>query len=101
MRVFCYFDLPVLSASNRRDYRKFRKWLVKSGFVMLQESVYSKLCLNLTAANFVIDNVRRNHPPSGNVMLTTVTERQFANTVYVIGQPDNEYVTSTDRLIVL
>ena len=68
---------------------------------MLQESLYSKLCLNLTAANFVIDNVMRNHPAEGNVMLTMVTERQFANTVYVIGQPDNEYITSTDRLIIL
>ena len=39
MRVFVMFDLPVLTASDRKVYRQFRKFLMKNGFVMLQESV--------------------------------------------------------------
>ena len=43
MRVMVFFDLPTVTSANRRDYAQFRKYLVKSGFIMLQESVYCKL----------------------------------------------------------
>ena len=46
MRLIVFFDLPVLTAANRRDYYLFRKYLIKSGFLMMQESVYSKLVQN-------------------------------------------------------
>ena len=40
MRVIVFFDLPVLTSDDRRAYRKFRKSMLKKGFIMLQESVY-------------------------------------------------------------
>lgn len=40
------FDLPVLTEKQRRDYREFRKYLLKAGFFMMQESVYYKLVQN-------------------------------------------------------
>ena len=47
MRIIVFFDLPVITAKSRRDYYNFRKYLIKylikSGFVMMQESVYCKL----------------------------------------------------------
>ena len=43
MRVLVLFDLPVLTGDQRREYARFRKFLLKSGFLMLQESVYCKL----------------------------------------------------------
>ena len=48
MRVLVLFDLPVLTGDQRREYARFRKFLLKSGFLMLQESVYCKLALNTT-----------------------------------------------------
>ena len=48
MRIMVFFDLPTLTAGNRREYAKFRKYLIKNGFIMLQESVYCKLALNAT-----------------------------------------------------
>lgn len=41
MRIIVMFDLPVGTASERKDYQQFRKYLVKSGFIMMQESIYS------------------------------------------------------------
>ena len=101
MRVFVMFDLPVLTSSDRREYRKFRKFLIKTGFVMLQESVYAKLVLNSTAAQTVAANVRRNSPPSGLVQLLYVTEKQFASMEFICGTMQTEYVLSSDRLVVL
>ena len=43
MRLIVFFDLPVKTAKQRKDYRQFRKFLLKDGYLQLQESVYAKL----------------------------------------------------------
>ena len=101
MRVFVLFDMPMLTSSDKREYRKFRKFLIKSGFIMLQESVYAKLVLNATAARTVLENVKRNAPSRGLVQLLNVTERQFASMEFISGSYESEYVISSDRLVVL
>ena len=101
MRVFAMFDMPTLTTSDRREYRKFRKFLIKLGFIMLQESVYVKLVLNSTAARTVQENIKRNAPPKGLVQLINVTERQFASMEFVTGSFESEYVVSSDRLVIL
>ena len=62
MRIVVFFDLPVLTESNRRDYRTFRKYLIKSGFMMVQESVYCKLAQNSSVADAVVENIKKNKP---------------------------------------
>lgn len=101
MRVLCFFDLPVETGKDRRNYRVFRKWLIRSGFVMMQESVYSKLCLNMQSASIVIDNVVRNRPENGLCQLIVITERQYEKMIFVTGDVKSEYVTSADRLVIL
>ena len=39
MRTIVFFDLPVLYSADRKNYRKFKKYLIKEGFIMLQNSV--------------------------------------------------------------
>ena len=78
MRVLVFFDLPVLTSENRRAYAKFRRFLLKNGFLMLQESVYCKLALNSSAVNAIVDNVHKNKPEEGLIQLLTVTEKQYA-----------------------
>lgn len=101
MRVFAMFDMPTLTTSDRREYRKFRKFLIKLGFIMLQESVYVKLVLNSTAAKTVQENVKRNAPPKGLVQLINVTERQFASMEFITGSFESEYIVSSDRMVIL
>ena len=67
MRVLVMFDLPVVSAHDRKEYAKFRKYLLKNGFLMLQESVYCKLVLNSTMADSLVENLRKNKPENGLV----------------------------------
>ena len=45
MRVLVMFDLPTETSLQRKNYRKFRKTLIKNGFIMMQESVYVKSAL--------------------------------------------------------
>lgn len=95
------FDLPVLTAQNRKEYQRFRKYLIKSGFLMLQESVYCKLVPNIPAADAVIDNIQKNRPSEGLVQVLKVTEKQYNNMVYIVGEQKQEIISSTERIIIL
>ena len=101
MRVLVFFDLPVVTSENRRAYSKFRKFLLKNGFIMLQESVYCKLALNGTAVTAIIDNVHRNKPQEGLVQLLTVTEKQYSKMDIIIGEMKSEVLDSDERLVIL
>lgn len=101
MRILVFFDLPVTTSEYRRAYARFRKFLLKSGFMMLQESVYCKLALNGSAANAIIDNVRKNKPEEGLVQVLTVTEKQYAKMEIIIGNVKQEVLDSDERLVIL
>lgn len=96
-----FFDLPVLTAENRRNYRSFRKFLVKAGFLMLQESVYCKLAQNNSVADSIVDNIRKNKPPAGIVQVLRVTEKQYNKMDYIVGKRMDCVIDSDERLIVL
>lgn len=65
MRLIVFFDLPVATAKQRKDYRLFRKYLTKDGYLMLQESVYAKLVINDAAAGAAIARLRKNRRQRG------------------------------------
>lgn len=101
MRVLVFFDLPTLTMNHRREYTHFRKYLLKNGFIMLQESVYSKLALNSTASNAIMQGVRKNKPKEGLVQMLTITEKQFSKMEFVCGESPSNVIDSDERLIIL
>jgi CRISPR-associated protein Cas2 len=101
MRVIVFFDLPTLTGSERTEYRKFRKYLIKSGFLMEQESVYSKLVVNSAAADALSNNVKKNAPVNGLVQLMRVTENQYAKMEYIVGNRQTDVLDSGERLVIL
>ena len=101
MRVIVMFDLPVATASDRREYTRFRKYLIKNGFLMMQESVYCKLAQNSTAADLIVQNVKKNKPISGLVQTLRITEKQFSRMEYIVGEKTNEVLDSDERIVIL
>lgn len=101
MRILVMFDLPTITAAERREYTLFRKYLIKSGFMMMQESIYCKLSPNSTLADATIENVRKNKPSKGLVQILRVTEKQFAKMDYIVGEGNTEVLSSDDRLVIL
>lgn len=96
-----FFDLPVLTEANRREYRMFRKYLIKSGFMMLQESVYCKLAQNGAAADAITDNLKKNKPDNGLVQVLRVTEKQYSRMDFIVGESTGGVLTSDERLVIL
>ena len=101
MRLLVMFDLPVVTAADRKEYAKFRKYLIKSGFMMMQESIYCKLSPNSTLADAAIENIRKNKPEKGLVQVLKVTEKQYAKMEYIVGEGKTEVLTSDERLVIL
>ena len=64
MRLMVFFDLPVETAKQRKEYRLFRKYLIKEGYLMVQESVYSKLVTTEANAGAAISRLRKHRPPN-------------------------------------
>lgn len=101
MRVIVFFDLPVETSDQRREYTKFRKFLLKNGFMMVQESVYCKLALNGTVVHSITENVHKNRPSEGLVQLLSVTEKQYAKMEFIVGEVNSEVLDNDERLVIL
>ena len=101
MRVIVLFDLPVLTEKNRKEYRDFRKFLIKSGFLMIQESVYCKLAQNSVAADTIVENVKKNKPSAGIVQLLKITEKQYNKMEFIVGENTTNVLNSDERLVIL
>lgn len=101
MRAIVFFDLPTETSEDRRNYTRFRKVLIKNGFVMLQESVYTRMLITPSVGDSVIKIIRSNKPPSGIVQVLIVTEKQFSKMECISGEYHSDIVDNDERLIVL
>lgn len=98
MRVIVLFDLPVTTAKERSDYASFRRELIKDGFIMMQESVYCKLAMNLQAAQLIRERVKRVRPAKGVIQMMIITEKQYSQIEYLLGGPQEKQLDTTERL---
>ena len=102
MRILLFFDLPTVSNLDKKNYRLFRKGLIKEGFLQMQESVYSKLVLNRTSVDLTINRVKAFLPKEGIVQVLVVTERQFASIINILGNPrTHSEVDSLSKVIIV
>lgn len=102
MRLMVFFDLPNETAKQRKEYRLFRKHLLKEGYLMLQESVYAKLVTNEGAAGAAVARLLKHRPPEGLVQVLKVTERQFETMVYITGTREvYDEVDTMEELLIL
>ena len=101
MRTILFFDLPSVTKTELKEYRKFVKFIKSKGFVMLQESVYTKLSLNETVVNATIRDIKAKLPRDGVVSVLTITEKQFASIQHLIGEVNTDVIISDEKVIKL
>lgn len=101
MRIMIFFDLPTDTDADKREYRSFRRALIKNGFIMMQESVYCRMVLNATVQQSVIEIIKRSKPSKGIVQVLTVTEKQFAAMTYLVGEFKTDVIDTDERLVIL
>ena len=101
MRLLLFFDLPVEKVEQQRNYRRFVKALKKNGFYMLQKSVYVKLGIDMQSIDSTIKKIKQEVPKDGNIMILSITEKQFASLEIILGDFKTDVIDTDDRLIEL
>ena len=99
MRLIVLFDLPMTTKKEINAYTNFRKFLLKNGFIMMQQSVYCRLVVNANSAKLLRDHILKNLPPNGLIQLMQITEKQYSDIEYLLGKSQSHTIESTDRVI--
>lgn len=101
MRLILFFDLPIETSEMRRDYRHFVKDIQKIGFYRLQKSVYIKLNIDQRSALASLNEVKKIKPKNGNIAILMITEKQFNDIEFILGENFSEVIDSDERYIEL
>lgn len=86
MRVMVFFDLPVVDKDDRRRATQFRSFLLKQGYMMVQYSVYCKICNGQDAVKKQERILKRHMPPRGSVRVLSITDKQYADMQLMVGE---------------
>ena len=101
VRTIVFFDLPNVYLKDKKNYIKFRKYLLSEGFIMMQESVYSKIVMNNQQSVLLLERLRKNAPKKGIIQVLTITEKQYSQIEYIIGESNSKIINTEDRLVIL
>lgn len=72
--ILLAFDIPT---ENPKAYRTFRKNLLAEGFIMLQNSVYYRVCQDKASAKTHLNRVRRFLLAEGDFLIFSMGYKQF------------------------
>ncbi|MBQ9314299.1 MAG: CRISPR-associated endonuclease Cas2 [Clostridia bacterium] len=86
MRIIVFFDLPVVTKKDRKIYAKFRHFLINDGYIMLQFSVYSRICNGDDGVYKHYARLKENLPKKGSIRCMKVTEKQYASMEILVGK---------------
>jgi len=101
MRLMIMFDLPMLSSTDRRNYRRFRKSLIQEGFLMMQFSVYVRVCPSSQNARAIEQRIAAITPKKGLVQSVMLTEKQYQAMHFISGEPNKDILNSAERTIMI
>lgn len=85
MRLMVFFDLPVVKDRDRKAAAKFRRFLLKDGYVMVQWSVYSRLCNGSDSIETHKQRLKQNLPQKGSVRCLILSEKQYSSIDILLG----------------
>ncbi len=101
MRLMVMFDLPTETSKQRKQYRQFRKKLINEGFIMIQYSVYVRVCTTKSAAEFLEKRIKDFLPDEGIIQSLVLTEKQYSDMHFLRGKIIEEVRNSSKRTVIL
>lgn len=97
MWMIVMFDLPVVTRENRKEYTRFRNYLLDCGFSMSQYSVYLRLVSSKERAERFERKIANQLPDAGRVQIVTITDKQYEN-IKVFYGCEPETLKKTEQL---
>ena len=99
--LFVFFDLPVGTKPERRMATRFRNFLKDDGYMMIQWSVYARVCRGEEAVDKHIRRVTKNLPTKGSVRALPVTELQYARMRLLLGEAKKVEKVAPQQMVLL
>ncbi len=101
MWLMVFFDLPTKTKPQRRCASRFREFLKKDGYIMLQLSVYARVCRGQDAVDKHIRRIRSSLPNEGSVRTLQVTDKQYGRMELMLGTAPKTESASTSQMVLL
>ena len=101
MWVIVFFDLPVRTKPQRTAAARFRNDLLDDGYLMLQFSVYARMCRAQEAVEKHIHRIQGMCPKEGSIRALQVTDKQYSRMRILLGNRRNEELLGDQQLLFL
>jgi CRISPR-associated protein Cas2 len=99
MWLFVFFDLPVKTKDERGRANKFRRFLLQDGYLMMQLSVYARICNGRERLDKHVKRLEGNIPPAGSVRYFELTDKQYGRMKLLVGKPTNNEKNRAKQLL--
>jgi len=99
--MFVFFDLPVGTKGERRAATRFRNFLKDDGYMMLQWSVYARVCRGEEAAEKHVQRVTKNLPTKGSVRALQVTDKRYGRMRLLLGEATKNEKVAPLQMVLL
>ncbi len=93
---------PTNIRGTKTAYTKFRKYLLREGFLMVQAEVYLKTVSSRKSAEKQISKMYAYAPTTGTIIAYKFTETQFNGIYYITGKKSvQETIVGANKVIQL
>lgn len=99
MWIFVFFDLPVKTKKQRDLANKFRRFLIQDGYIMLQYSVYARICNGHERVDKHTKKLQQVLPPEGNIRVLEITDQQYGRMKVVVGKRKENEKKQANQLL--
>lgn len=101
MWMMVMFDLPVMTAGERKKATRFRTYLLDQGFEMSQFSVYFRFCGDRSNTSPYIKGIKKNAPTGGKISILFFTDKQFSEIINIQNRTTSPPTENPDQLVLL
>ena len=98
MWILVFFDLPTETKKEKKSYADFRTKLLCDGFTMFKFSIYLRHCPSRENAEVHIRRVKQSLPPSGNIGILCITDKQFGQMEFFSGAKEEKPTIQPQQL---
>src|ERR1700678_745009 len=84
--LFEFFDLPVKIKKDRKIATEFRRFLIQDGYIMIQFSVYARICNGNERVEKHLKKLQKSLPTKGSIRVLEITDNQYQRMKILVGK---------------
>jgi CRISPR-associated protein Cas2 len=99
MWLFVFFDLPTKTKDQRKAASQFRHHLLKDGFIMIQYSIYARICNGQDRLEKHLLRLEFHLPKKGAIRAMQITDQQYSRIKILLGNETENEKQKAEQLL--